>query len=87
MTMIRISAVHALTASIAPIEAAFAQHWPAAEVVNLCDESLYTDYARWGCETEEITRRVAALLEYSVQSGAQGILSVSYTHLTLPTKA
>ncbi|MCH2402299.1 MAG: aspartate/glutamate racemase family protein [Pirellulales bacterium] len=74
MTMIRISAVHALTASIAPIEAAFSQNWPAAEVVNLCDESLYTDYARWGCETEEITRRVAALLEYSVQSGAQGIL-------------
>ena len=74
MTTIRIGAVHALTASIAPIEAAFAETWPAAELVNLCDESLYADYARWGRETEEITRRVTALLEYSVQSGAQGIL-------------
>lgn len=74
MTAIRIGAVHALTASIEPIEAAFAQAWPSAEIVNLCDESLYSDYARWGCETEEITRRVTALLEYSVQSGSQGIL-------------
>ena len=74
MTAIRIGAVHALTASIAPVEAAFAQSWPEAEVVNLCDESLYADYSRWGCETEEITRRVTALLEYSAQSGAEGIL-------------
>ena len=71
---VRIGVVHALTASIPPIEAAFTAVWPEAQVVNLCDQSLYVDYERWGRETDEITRRVTALLAYSADSGAQGIL-------------
>ena len=71
---VRIGAVHALTASMEPIEQAFGREWPEAEVINLCDQSLYADYHRWGCETEEIGRRVAQLLEYSAATGAQGIL-------------
>jgi Asp/Glu/hydantoin racemase len=71
---VRIGTVHALTASIAPIEAAFVEAWPEAEVLGLCDESLYADYARWGRETAEITRRVTALLDYSARMGADGIL-------------
>ena len=69
---VRIGVVHALTASIPPIEAAFTAVWPEAQVVNLCDQSLYVDYERWGRETDEITRRVTALLAYSADSGAQG---------------
>lgn len=71
---VRIATVHALTASVAPVEAAFAEVWPEAEVLGLCDESLYADYARWGRETAEITRRVKALLDHSAGSGADGIL-------------
>jgi len=71
---VRIGTVHALMASVAPIEAAFAQTWPEAEVLSVCDQSLYADYARWGRETTEITRRVTALLEYSAGTGADGIL-------------
>ena len=70
----RIGLVHALRASMAPVEAAFARAWPEAEVVNLYDHSLYADYQRWGRVTPEITRRVTALLKYSADSGADGIL-------------
>ena len=71
---IRIGAIHALPGSVAPIESAFERLWPEAEVVNLLDESLYLDYARWGRETDEITRRVTGLIQHSVGSGAEGIL-------------
>jgi hypothetical protein len=71
---VRIGTIHALTASVAPVEAAFAEVWPEAEVLGLCDESLYADFARWGYETPEIARRVAALLDHSARTGADGIL-------------
>ena len=71
---IRIGAIHALTASIDPIKAAFARIWPEAQVVNLLDQSLYADYGRWGRETKEIARRVSTLIEYSAKSGAEAIL-------------
>ena len=70
----RIGTVHALTDSIAPVDAAFASVWADAEVLALCDESLYADYARWGAETPEITRRVTVLLDYSARTGVDGIL-------------
>lgn len=71
---VRIGLVHALFSSIAPVEAAFAQAWPDAEVVSLYDYSLYADYRHWGKVTPEITRRVTALLEHTAQTGAHGIL-------------
>lgn len=70
----RIGTVHALTESIEPVDAAFASVWADAEVLALCDESLYADYARWGAETPEIKRRVTVLLDYSARTGVDGIL-------------
>jgi len=70
----RIGLVHALHASIAPIEAAFADLWPEAESVSLFDQSLYVDYNRAGELTPALTQRVGRLLAYSADSGADGIL-------------
>ncbi len=70
----RIGLVHALHASIEPIEATFAHYWPEAETVSLYDESLYLDFNRAGGLTPQIEQRIAALLQFSAQSGAQAIL-------------
>ena len=70
----RIGLVHALHASIAPIEATFARMWPEAETVSLYDESLYVDFNKAGGMNRRIEERIEALLRFSAQSGAQAIL-------------
>jgi len=70
----RIGLVHALHASIAPIEATFARMWPEAETVSLYDESLYVDFNKAGGMNRQIEERIEALLRFSSQSGAQAIL-------------
>ena len=70
----RIGLVHALHASIAPIEATFARMWPEAETVSLYDESLYVDFNKAGGVNRAIEDRIEALLRFSAQSGAQAIL-------------
>jgi hypothetical protein len=42
----RVTLIHALKHSIAPIEAAFARLWPEARLMNLLDDSLSADLAR-----------------------------------------
>lgn len=70
----RIGLVHALHASIAPIEAAFVEHWPEAETVSLYDQSLYADFNKSRNLTPEIFQRIESLLRFSEQTGAQAIL-------------
>lgn len=70
----RIGLVHALHASIAPIEAAFGELWPEAETVSLYDQSLYNDYNRAGEITPQLARRIESLLAFSSESGAEAIL-------------
>ncbi len=73
MASIRIGAVSPMAIANDTITAAFADLWPDAEVINLLDESLYADFA--GKEiTDETYRRIAVLLQYSQDSGAQGIV-------------
>ncbi|MFK4509019.1 aspartate/glutamate racemase family protein [Bradyrhizobium daqingense] len=70
----RIALIHALKHSIAPIEAAFAQAWPAARLMNLLDDSLSADLARDGVLTDAMTERFLALGDYAAATGADGIL-------------
>ena len=70
----RIGLVHALHASIAPIEATFARMWPEAETVSLYDESLYVDFNKAGGMNRQIEQRIEALLRFSAESGAEAIL-------------
>ena len=72
--MPRIGLVHALRDSIPPLDAAFAQHWPAAVTTHLFDSSLYVDRSRNAIEAPEINRRIAELLRYCTSTGAEAIL-------------
>ncbi len=70
----KIGLVHALHASIAPIESAFSELWPEAETVSLYDQSLYLEFNRSGVVTARIVKRIESLLALSADSGVQAIL-------------
>ncbi len=74
MADIRIGVVSPMALATDTMGVAFAELWPEAEVINLLDESLYADFAGGQGVTEETYRRVAILLQYSQDSGAQGIV-------------
>lgn len=70
----RITLIHALRHSPPPIEAAFAELWPEARLMNLLDDSLSADLARDGKLTQAMTQRFLALGDYAKRTGADGIL-------------
>ena len=70
----RVVLIHALSASIEPIQNAFASAWPEAEAVNLMDDSLSVDRANDGCLTEHMTARFKTLTDYACGNGADAVL-------------
>ncbi|BDT68583.1 hypothetical protein os1_27680 [Comamonadaceae bacterium OS-1] len=73
--MPRIALIHALALSVAPINHAFAELWPQAQVINLLDDSLSADLARSGRGLDAaMHQRFARLAQYAVDTGAEGIL-------------
>jgi hypothetical protein len=70
----RISLIHAMAASIPPIEAAFRRLWPQAALMNLLDDSLAPDLARDGRLTPAMTDRFLTLARYARSSGSDAIL-------------
>jgi aspartate/glutamate racemase len=70
----RLTLIHALKHSIAPIEASFARLWPEARLMNLLDDSLSADLARDGRLTEAMTARFLDLGRYAVSTGSNAIL-------------
>ena len=74
MANIRIGIVSPMAIASNAVIAAFGELWPEAEAINLLDESLYADFAGAKKVTDETYRRVAALLKYSQDSGADGIV-------------
>ncbi len=74
MADIRIGVVSPMAIANDTVTAAFAELWPEAEVINLLDESLYADFAAGKEITDETYRRIAVLLQYSQDCGAQGII-------------
>jgi len=72
--MMRIALIHALRHSPPPIEAAFAELWPQATLMNLLDDSLSSDLARDGEITPAMTQRFLDLAQYARRTGAEAIL-------------
>jgi hypothetical protein len=73
--MTRIALIHALSHSVAPINAAFARDWPEAQLMNLLDDSLSADLARGGRGLDAaMHERFQLLAQYAVDTGAEGIL-------------
>ncbi|MDR3533263.1 MAG: aspartate/glutamate racemase family protein [Rhodopila sp.] len=70
----RITLIHAMSPSIAPIEDAFRRLWPEATLMNLLDDSLAPDLARDGTLTPAMTQRFLALARYAKSTGTDGIL-------------
>ncbi|MBT6275829.1 MAG: arylsulfatase [Chromatiales bacterium] len=74
MTAPRIALIHALDGSRGPIESAFEERWPQAQIVNLLDDSLSVDRARDGQLTDAMIDRFVTLTQYAAKSGADGVL-------------
>jgi aspartate/glutamate racemase len=73
--MPRIALIHALTHSVAPVNAAFMRDWPEAERMNLLDDSLSADLARRGRGLDQAMQdRFLMLGDYAKSTGAQAIL-------------
>jgi len=73
--MTRIALIHALSHSVAPINAAFERDWPEAVRMNLLDDSLSADLARGGRGLDAaMHERFQRLAQYAVDTGAEGIL-------------
>src|ERR1700736_5051630 len=70
----RITLVHALKHSIVPVEAAFANLWPDARLMNLLDDSLSADLARDGRLTDAMTERFLKLGRYATSTGSDAML-------------
>jgi Asp/Glu/hydantoin racemase len=70
----RIGLVHAVQVAMAPIEAAFQECWPDAMRMNLFDDTLAPDLERAGKLTDELITRIAALIDYCVNSGCAALL-------------
>jgi hypothetical protein len=70
----RVALIHATALAMAPIEAAFARHWPPVQRMNLLDDSLSVDRARDGELTDAMVRRFVELAQYAVRAGCGGIL-------------
>jgi hypothetical protein len=70
----RITLIHALKHSIAPIEASFAKLWPDVRLMNLLDDSLSADLARDGGLSGAMTERFLGLGRYAAGTGSDAIL-------------
>ena len=70
----RIALIHALRASMAPTDEAFARGWPEADTFSLLDDSLSRDLAAGGARAEALPERFVELGRYAVRCGADAIL-------------
>ncbi len=70
----RIVLLHATPVAMQPIQAAFAERWPDAEIVNLLDDGLSIDRAREADLSEAMIQRFVDFGVYGASMGADGIL-------------
>ena len=75
----RIVLVHAYRHSMAPIDEVFRVGWPEAEIVNILDESLYSDAAPDGTLAPSVHGRLKSLFQHCILSGAKAIVFTGST--------
>lgn len=71
---VRLSLIHATRLAIGPIETAFAEAWPEAEILSLLDEGLSVDRAKNAELMPDLAARIVSLARYSEGTGPAGIL-------------
>lgn len=70
----RIALIHATPVAMQPVGEAFQRGWPDADTVNLLDDALSRDLARIGRLDQTMRQRIAALADYAMGIGVDGIL-------------
>ena len=70
----RIVLLHATPVAMTPIQEAFNDLWPEAEIVNLLDDGLTIDRAKEQQLSRALTERFVAFGRYGYSMNAQGIL-------------
>jgi len=71
----RVALIHALSLSVAPVNAEFERVWPECVRMNLLDDSLSADLARSAAGLDDrMTARFVALAAYAIGTGVQGVL-------------
>lgn len=70
----RIQLIHAVSVAQGPVHGAFARLWPEARIVDLTEASLAADLSEAGELTDAFTGRMAALIAYGIETGADAVL-------------
>ncbi len=70
----RVALIHATALAMAPIQSAFARHWPQARSMNLLDDSLSVDLAEAGALEPAMVQRFVDLAAYARGTGCGAIL-------------
>jgi Asp/Glu/hydantoin racemase len=70
----RIALIHATPLAIEPVRVALAAHWPAADPVNLLDDSLSRDRGNEPQPPPAVAERILALAAYAHRAECAGIL-------------
>jgi hypothetical protein len=72
--MSRVALIHAVAVAVDPIRDALQRLWPAAEAINLLDDSLSIDRAKDADLTDALAARINVLADYALVTEAEGIL-------------
>ncbi len=67
----RVTMIHAIAESIPPVQLAFSEEFPEAEVINVLDEGLLIDFD--GQLTPQLRRRMSDLIGYCQDNAADAI--------------
>jgi Asp/Glu/hydantoin racemase len=70
----RIVLLHATPVAMQPVQTAFEERWPDAEIINLLDDGLSIDRAREADLSAAMIERFVAFGNYGQRMGADGIL-------------
>lgn len=68
-----IATIHASPVTILPVRSAFEEKFPSADLWHLLDDRLVTDAERAGGLTEVLHQRMATLIQYAIDAGADAI--------------
>ncbi|MPW28191.1 arylsulfatase [Agarivorans sp. B2Z047] len=72
--MPRVVLIHAVQIAMQPIQSAFQQYWPEAELINILDESLSIERAKQEQLSQALISRIIDLSEYATSLGADAVL-------------
>jgi Asp/Glu/hydantoin racemase len=68
-----VAVIHATTASVTPVQAAFSETCPDVDLWHLLDDRLVKDADAAGGLTDELRHRMSTLIGYAIEGGADAV--------------